>query len=61
MMTTVTRGKHDCRGTGGNTDDDDNDDEYNDDNNEDDNDAGIAHDKVLMGSKEYRPQRDVDG
>ena len=42
-------------------DDDDNDDEYNDDKNEDDNDAGIAQDEVLMGSKEYRPQRDVDG
>ena len=42
-------------------DNDDNDDEYNDDNNEDNSDAGIAHDEVLMGSKEYRPQRDVDG
>ena len=40
-------------------DDDDNDDEYNDDNHEDNND--IAQDKVSMGSKEYGPQRDVNG
>ena len=42
-------------------DDDDNDDEYNDDDNEDDDNAGISQDKVSMGSKEYRPQRDVNG
>jgi len=42
-------------------DDDDNDDDDNDDDNEDNNDAGISQDEVSMGSKEYRPQRDVDG
>ena len=50
MMTTVTRGKHNWRGTGGNNDDDDNYDEYNDDDNEDNDNAGIAQDEVSMGS-----------
>ena len=41
--------------------DDDNDNEYNDDDNEDYNNAGIAQDEVSIGSKEYGPQRDVNG
>ena len=42
-------------------DDDDNDDDDNDDKNEDNDNAGIAQDKVSMGSKEYRLRPDVDG